>query len=115
MFTFVLIVENACVASGGRVVIGTGTCVHWLVTMTEKTLRSRVKGGMPIKILDTPPIVLNARTDLPRPLLRPLTQRTTPANWLPLFSGLGNAFDARSLVHRIAPCLVDLSVTLLES
>ena len=63
---------------------------------------SRVKGGTPIKILDTPPRLLNARTDLPRPLLRPLTQRTTPANWLPPSSGLGNR-----LADRSTPCFFE--------
>ncbi len=90
--------------------------VHILATMTEKDDSVRtLLFGTPLKRSSSPPLVLNARTDLPRPLLRPLTQPTTPANLLPLFSGFGNAFDARSLVHRIAPCLIDLGVTFLDS
>ena len=77
--------------------------VHILATMTEKDDSVRtLLFGTPLKRSISPPLVLNARTDLPRPLLRPLTQRTTPANWLPSSSGLGNR-----LADRSTPCFFE--------
>ena len=77
---------------------------------------SRVKGGTPIKILGTPPIVHNAVGALLRPKhLTFSTHGTAARTWLPLFSGLGRAFRAGRLVehcrNRITPCKGDQKLT----
>ena len=87
--------------------------VHILATMTEKDDSVRtLLFGTPLKRSISPPLVLNARTDLPRPLLRPLTQPTTPANRLPPSSGLCSRFAAlRRVENRFTPCKGDQKLT----
>ena len=100
MGTCVRIVENGCVASGGRVVFGTGTCVHWLATMTEKTLvvGTPLKGCLSPTLFNTPAFLSRRILERQTRLTQFIRLSAKPARFCDL-GRPGKAFGAAGWEH----------------